>query len=125
MGRMIDPQNATRTRGGALTEQFYNWEKRGRGWEVSDYPVVLEPPFRPFLGHYLVNQPVADIGRRPGFLGAVIEALRGQRPEEADDAAEVLDEKSEEPDKEPFLYGYPLGEMEIGVPPDLQVTLER
>jgi predicted DNA-binding transcriptional regulator AlpA len=125
MARAIDLRNATRTREEALTEQFYIWEKRGRGWDLSDYPVVLEPPFRPFLGHYLANQPVADVGRRPGFLGAMVEALRGRRLQEADHDAEIWDEESEEPDKEPFLYGDPLVEMEIGVPPDLKVSRER
>jgi hypothetical protein len=39
--------------GGALKEQFYTWERRGRGWGVAPYPTVLEPPFRPFVGHYM------------------------------------------------------------------------
>ena len=34
-----------------LTEQFYDWELRGRGWNLWDYPVSLEPPFRPFFFH--------------------------------------------------------------------------
>lgn len=33
------------------TEEFYDWELRGRGWRVWDYPVALEPPFRPFFFH--------------------------------------------------------------------------
>ena len=32
-----------------LTEQFYSWERRGRGWQLSPCPVVLEPPFAPSL----------------------------------------------------------------------------
>ncbi len=36
-----------------LTQQFYDWEIRGRGWTVYDAPVELEPPFRPFEGHQL------------------------------------------------------------------------
>src|SRR4051812_25832231 len=31
-----------------LTAQFYDWERRGRGWQVYDAPVVLEPPYLPF-----------------------------------------------------------------------------
>lgn len=32
-----------------LTANFYNWEKRGRGWQVWDFPVQVEPPFEPFF----------------------------------------------------------------------------
>ncbi len=35
-----------------LTDQFYAWERRGRGWHTWPYPVELEPPFRPFEYHY-------------------------------------------------------------------------
>lgn len=31
-----------------LTAHFYGWERRGRGWQVYDAPVVLEPPYTPF-----------------------------------------------------------------------------
>jgi len=30
-----------------LTERFYDWELRGRGWQVWNYAVDIEPPFRP------------------------------------------------------------------------------
>jgi hypothetical protein len=33
-----------------LTEQFYQWERRGRGWQVWPEPFDLEPAFRAFLG---------------------------------------------------------------------------
>ena len=36
-----------------LTYRFHEWEARGRGWQLWDYPVELEPPFVPFIGHYL------------------------------------------------------------------------
>ncbi len=34
-----------------ISEQFYSWEGRGRGWLLWDYPVELEPPFKPFKGY--------------------------------------------------------------------------
>jgi hypothetical protein len=34
-----------------LSEQFYQWETRGRGWQVFEEPVHPEPPFVPFHGH--------------------------------------------------------------------------
>lgn len=43
-----------------LTRQFYEWELRGRGWLVWPVPVDVEPPFRPFLGHYIPRQFAVD-----------------------------------------------------------------
>lgn len=51
-----------------LSQQFYDWEKRGRGWQVWDYPVVLEPPFRPFFYYAPEIKPGYDDGRVPGVL---------------------------------------------------------
>ena len=60
----------------ALTRQFYAWEKRGRGWQVFDRPVALEPPFRPFFGHFVaVPNQVVDDGRRPTFLSSFIDGI--------------------------------------------------
>ena len=36
-----------------LTLQFYSWELKGRGWQVFDEAVDLEPPFEPFFSHRL------------------------------------------------------------------------
>ncbi len=36
-----------------LTTRFYEWEQRGRGWHVCDFPAELEPEFYPFFGHYM------------------------------------------------------------------------
>ncbi|HWW60321.1 MAG TPA: type IV secretion system DNA-binding domain-containing protein [Thermoanaerobaculia bacterium] len=48
-----------------LTRRFYEWEKRGRGWLQFPECVELEPPFRPFYGHFIVppSEP-RDDGRR-------------------------------------------------------------
>jgi hypothetical protein len=51
-----------------LAEQFYSWELRGRGWQVWDQPVDLEPPFEPFFGHYVSGREVADDGRKHTIL---------------------------------------------------------
>lgn len=63
-----------------LTASFYAWEKRGRGWQRWPYRVRLEPPFRPFPGHYLEPREALDDGRR-----SVWRSLRGlfreRRPE--------------------------------------------
>lgn len=61
-----------------LTQQFYEWEIRGRGWQLHDHPVALEPPFRPFLFHALPLAPVVDDGRKPTFWSSLIDTLRGK-----------------------------------------------
>ena len=61
----------------SLTRQFYDWERRGRGWQVWDGPVELEPPFRPFsyrLAQF--GQPIDD-GRRDTFLSRWTQKLLG------------------------------------------------
>lgn len=59
-----------------LTERFYEWEVRGRGWQIFDFPVRLEPPFREFTGHYLPAPPVSDDGRLPTRLSSFVDAFR-------------------------------------------------
>ena len=123
---MADSSNHRRpTADEELTEQFYAWEKRGRGWEVSDCPVALEPPFRPFFGHYLTVRPAADEARRPSLFGAIIETLRGDVPRPADQEAIPFDEVAAEPAVQPFIYGGPLVEIEVGVHADCKVSRER
>lgn len=53
-----------------LTEHFYAWEKRGRGWTVSDTPVELEPTFVPFWAHGMPATYIDD-GKRPTFLSKI------------------------------------------------------
>ena len=108
----------------ALTDQFYAWEKRGRGWQVSGYPVVLEPPFRPFIGHYLTpGRPFQD-ARRPSFFGGIVEALRGENSRAISEQVTPY-EDAEEPEVEAVGEGRPLVEIEVGVPPELKVSRER
>ena len=60
----------------ALTRQFYEWEMRGRGWQVFDRPVAIEPPFRPFLGHFAATPNlVVDDGRRQTLLSSFVGGL--------------------------------------------------
>jgi hypothetical protein len=61
-----------------LIEQFYAWEKRGRGWRVWDYPVEIEPPFRPFFYHFAPRPAIVDDARKPGLIGSMIESVRGR-----------------------------------------------
>jgi hypothetical protein len=66
---------------GALTRQFYAWQFRGRGWQVYDRPVSIEPPFRPFFGHFVAGiNSVVDDGRKSMRLSSfLIDWARGER----------------------------------------------
>lgn len=61
-----------------VTESFYAWELRGRGWDLAPYPVELEPPFRPFfiLPGLLAERTIIDDGKRPTFLSSLIEGVK-------------------------------------------------
>lgn len=60
-----------------VSTSFAAWERRGRGWDVAEYPVALEPPFRPF---FLLPEPNSDRrhiddGKRPTLLSAFAERV--------------------------------------------------
>lgn len=60
-----------------LTEQFYRWELRGRGWKVFEQPVALEPRFRLFAGHFLPKpKSAAEQGRRHTRLSGFVQRLQ-------------------------------------------------
>lgn len=60
------------------TRQFYAWEKRGRGWELCDEPVQLEPAYAPFFFRYV--RPYMDDGKRPTVLSAIADWVKGKQP---------------------------------------------
>jgi Type IV secretion-system coupling protein DNA-binding domain len=95
-----------------LTEQFYTWELRGRGWQEFARPVVLEPPFRPFPGYFL--PPIKDDGHRPGLLGRL---LLPPRPEPELPTIE-------EPEPEAFDTDEPLIECVVSLPREEAVKPE-
>jgi len=95
-----------------LTEQFYAWELRGRGWQEFARPVALEPPFRPFPGYVL--PPIKDDGHRPGLLGRL---LLPPRPEPELPAIE-------EPEVESFATDEPLIECVVSLPREEAVKPE-
>src|ERR1035437_8236484 len=105
-----------------ITAQFYAWEKRGRGWQLWNYPVELEPPFEAFPGYYL---PTADDGRKPTALSSFFEKLHGkqslQQPET--DIEALLDYYNQ---VEPALFfdESPLKEIQIVLPTKSNVNRE-
>src|SRR5688572_7153543 len=53
-----------------ISEQFWAFENRGRGWHVFNEPVSPEPPFEPFNGYKIAEVP--DDGLRPTVLSALV-----------------------------------------------------
>lgn len=71
-----------------ISAQFYAWEKRGRGWQLWNYPVELEPPFEAFPGYYL---PTTDDGRKPTALSSFVEKIHGKHaPQEPEINCDAL-----------------------------------
>lgn len=109
-----------------LTRQFYEWERRGRGWQVWDYPVELEPPYRPFIHIRPRAGQVHDDARKHTPLSAWAERLLSgfastpQRAEEIPPA----DFEIPEPEAEPFSPTSDVVELHVSIPPDLKITRE-
>lgn len=59
-----------------LTKSFYKWEQRGRGWNLWNFPVYLEPPFVPFHFHISSFTTPIDDGRKPTFLSTIAEKVK-------------------------------------------------
>lgn len=68
------------TREESLTRQFYDWERRGRGWSVYNFPVELEPPLRPFYLFDPAPGRIVDDGRKPTFFSKLLEGFNGKSP---------------------------------------------
>lgn len=61
-----------------LTLQFYRWENRCRGWYVYPFPVDPEPPFEPFIGHFLSEGEIIDDGRKETLLSSFIKSFTSE-----------------------------------------------
>src|SRR6266705_803292 len=105
-----------------LTEQFRQWELRGRGWQVFDEPVFPEPPFVLFHGHYLPAAPRLDDTAKPTFFSSLLERVSNTlsiAPPRA--AAEP------EPDEEPepqLLVRERMIELQASLPEKIDVSRE-
>jgi hypothetical protein len=100
-----------------LSDQFYKWELRGRGWQVFPEPVHPEPPFVPFNGHYLPAGPIVDDGLTPSFFGSLFRKVIPKPP------APPPPEPEEEPEPRPLIRDE-LVELQISLPADLDIARE-
>ncbi|MEI6195028.1 MAG: hypothetical protein WCS42_11940, partial [Verrucomicrobiota bacterium] len=100
-----------------FSEQFEQWEKRGRGWQVFEQPVQPEPPFVPFTLRAMTDNPVVDDCCRPSFLGSLFGGLTPK-------AAPVVEVEPEaEPEPTPLIRDS-LVEMQASLPDKLDVSRE-
>jgi hypothetical protein len=60
-----------------FTYLFYSWEARGRGWQVYEEPVCLEPPFIPFIRYFPRNGYI-DESKRPTLISSFIDSIKGK-----------------------------------------------
>jgi hypothetical protein len=116
------PRSPDFSRVAALTQDFYAWEKRGRGWQVWPEPVELEPPFRPFSLRR--SQPTCtpvDDGRRATLFSRVLDRFF-QRSRDTNLESNV---ETEEPDPDPAFPIQEIVEIQLALPKDSKVTLHH
>src|SRR5579862_578242 len=99
-----------------LTDQFYRWEIRGRGWWLFKEPVHPEPPFVPFESHELPETPVVDDGRRPTLLSSLWRKVAAPPP-----VPPVIPQEEEEPEPIPLVRDT-LAEFVASLPDKLDVS---
>jgi excisionase family DNA binding protein len=105
-----------------ITAQFYAWEKRGRGWQLWNYPVELEPPFEAFPGYYL---PTADDGRKPTALSSFFEKLHGKQSlQEPETDIKALLDCYDQAEPALFFDESPLKEIQIVLPTKSNINRE-
>lgn len=104
-----------------LTAQFFDWERRGRGWQLWGYPVELEPPFRPFWYHALPLPPVVDDSRRPTGLSLFVDRLFGRTQPSLQSEPALAEE---EPDPESQYAEGEYAEYQVALPAGTKVAKE-
>lgn len=110
-----------------LTDQFYDWERRGRGWRVWDEAVDLEPPFRPFRFHALpTRDPGTDDGQRPTILSRLADRVIGALSRRAAAATSLAeDEDAKEAVPQACCPDEPFTELRLSLPQGVDVSLEQ
>ena len=106
------------------TASFYAWEVRGRGWQVADYPVSLEPPVRPcyLLPGFARNDEVIDDGKRHTSFSILVDVFRKTFSSGGTKRPSVPDFKEPEPAEAPPFES--LVALRLTVPHSFSAKLE-
>ncbi len=107
-----------------LTANFYLWEKRGRGWQVWDGPVELEPPFEQFFHSRSIERSPIDDGRKPGFLKSLFGKLKGASEKSRSLIPSQFIDTDYRLTPSSFSSSSPLIEISVSLPPDQRVNSE-
>ena len=109
-----------------LSEQFYRWELRGRGWQIFDHPVSPEPPFVPFdPACFPSAPPVIDDGRRSTFLSSFVRKISQQLSSEPQQLPPVIVADSDEEEPVPRWFGRnSIVELQTILPAKLNIERE-
>ena len=110
MGRPFVDQATTER-----TKRFYAWERRGRGWDVFESTVELEPTFRWPQIHERAGTAVDDT-RRKHWLARLFSQAK---------ATEETDTDEEVPEAHVYERSEPPREFVIALPPSLSVPPEH
>ena len=104
-----------------VTESFYAWELRGRGWTLAPYPVDLEPPHRPFFvlpdaeAHARAG---IDDGKRPTLISSLIEQVQRALGSAPEPPVATVDDPWEEQSPFPQTDESDLVSFRVSVPSD-------
>jgi hypothetical protein len=110
----------------ALTEHFYAWEKRCRGWEVYSFPVDLEPPYQPFFFHSVPDNsstPYIDDGLRPTIFSSLTTAIKNALAPTPSISKELYDDSPLPPYE--FTDDEPLLALTLSLPKDQKIKVEE
>jgi hypothetical protein len=108
----------------SLTENFYTWEKRGRGWLLADYPVELEPPYEPFFRFVERVSPPLDDSRKPTLLSSIA-GIFSSRSNSSEGLFGVEPYEPSEPELAPDSHGYQnIRELRLVLPVRNSVSLK-
>jgi hypothetical protein len=105
-----------------FSEQYFRYEKRGRGWHVYDAPVSPEPPFEPFNGYVLA--PAIDDGRRATLGSSFVAGLSRMLSTRQPDPPVLPALPDTEPKPEALVRGERLIELQTILPAKLDIPRE-
>jgi hypothetical protein len=104
-----------------FSEQFFRYEQRGRGWQIYEEPVSIEPPFAPFEGYLLA--PAVDDGRKETILSSFVSNLSRMLSNKPSAPPSIYPTVSE-PEPESFVREADLIELQTVLPAKLETSRE-